>query len=469
MTRTDYDKEPKLKNFDIIIFNYVPDTEIEQLTSSLKKLYGDFEPVKSVHNVLSPTEGNYIVPPDVLLNKIVLYYDEIENLKKPVPDKIEYFEIRIIKRIPGWNEVVCSGKLKEEYVINAKQEFSETRTKKKEVVLPHTIKQAHMEFEEYLSDYIMDNIIHKSDSAKRKDFPYLYVGESEQLLSNDVIKLVEDTDCTRGMLGWGIDNCFSLLNQYLVAPHGGFHTGLIVPQRGFTLLNIRPSARYKPNSHDEKIIREFRASWYEHWTVNTISLILLINILLTLRLKQIMKWEEANAKSWRDVQKVLNCEAENIDLKHLLPAHNEISKYRSDFLYESFIVKKECKDLTNPINMCNGYLLAKDLDGCPTEKAFSDIISFNEESKKHDWQYKEIEVGPLLNIVEKSEKLMDKLLSELNRIDEQQQNLSSHIDSLVNISMQMKMEKMTTAMTKLTVFIFILTACALLVSILSLL
>lgn len=469
MTRTDYDKEPKLKNFDIVIFNYVPDTEIEQLTNSLKKLYGDFEPVKFGQNVLPPIEGNYRVPPDALLNQTVLYYDEIENLKKPVPEKIEYFEIRIIKRIPGWNEVVCSGKLKEEYLINAKQEYLKTRETKKEVALPHTIKEAHIEFEEYLSDYIMDNIINNSDSEKRKNFPYLYVGEFEQLQSTNVIQLIEETHYTRGMLGWGIQNCFSLINQYLVAPHGGFHTGLIVPQRGFSLLNVSPSTRYKPNSHHEEIARKFRAISDENWIINTISLILFINILLTLRLKKIMEWEGTNAKSWHNVQNVMNCEIRKINLEHLLPTQNEISKNRSDFLYESFTVKKECKDLTNPIKMCSGYLLAKDLDGYPTEKAFCDNISFNEESKKHDWQYKEIEVGPLLNIVEKSEKLMDKLLSELNRIDEQQQNLSSHIDSVVNISMQMKMEKMTTAMTKLTVFIFILTACALLVSILSLL
>jgi hypothetical protein len=458
-----------LKNFDIIIFNYVPDTETDKLTNSLKKLYGDFEPVKSEQNVLRPAESNYNVSSYPLLNQTVLYYDEIENLKKPVPEKIEYFEIRIIKRIPGWNEVVCSGKLKEEYLINAKQEYSETREKKKEVALPNTIKQAHMEFEEYLSDYIMDNIIHKSDSEKRKNFAYLYVGEYEQLEPTNVIQLLEETHYTRGMLGWGIQNCFSLIDQYLVAPHGGFHTGLIVPQRGFSLLNTSPILRYKPNTHSEEVIRQIRAISYEHWIIDTISLILFSNILLRLRLNQIINWEKINAKSWLDVQKVLNCEVEKIDLKHLIPTHNEISKYRSNFLYESFIIKKECNDLTNPIKMCNGFLLAQDSGGYPRERAFSDSISFNEESNKHDWQYKVIEVGPLLIIVEKSEKLMDKLLSELNRIDEQQQNLLSHIDSLVNISMQMKMEKMTTAMTRLTVAIFILTACALMVSVLSLL
>jgi hypothetical protein len=72
-----------------------------------------------------------------------------------------------------------------------------------------------------------------------------------------------------------------------------------------------------------------------------------------------------------------------------------------------------------------------------------------------------------ISVVKKSEKLIDLLLSETDRIDGQQQNLSSHIDSLVNISIQTKMEKMTVGMISLTIAIFVLKACALAVAVLT--
>lgn len=465
-TSTQVDKEPKLTNLDIVIFNFVPDTKLEQLKEELKRIYGDFEPLSTRTNVITAfLRSSDGISPNSLLSKNILYYDKNEQLEKPLPDKIECFEIRIITRVPGWNEVICTGKLKDKYLEIAKQEFVKTIEKKKTISLSQTIKDAHIAFETFLSDSIMDNIISESKSETRKKYLYAYVGESKQVASNDVAKIVTETKYTRGMIGWGIQHCFSCINGYLVAPHGILHIGS-ANERGFSLLNLNPSTRYKPDSNANKSSREFLADSYENEIINDISFLLFIESLISLRLRQIMKWEETNVESWHDVQKVTNTKNIKIALKKLRPIHNNISKYRSDFLHKSFIVKNECNNLTHALQMCSKYLSSQHPRGYPIESAFCDNYVFNDEYKKKKYECKAIEIGPFLSVIKKSEKTMELLLSETNRIDDQQQNLSAHVDSLVNISMQTKMEKMTSLMTSLTVLIFILTACTLVVTIL---
>lgn len=45
-TSKQVDKEPKLTNLDIVIFNFVPDSKLEQLKEGLRKIYGDLNLLK---------------------------------------------------------------------------------------------------------------------------------------------------------------------------------------------------------------------------------------------------------------------------------------------------------------------------------------------------------------------------------------------------------------------------------------
>lgn len=452
-------KELKIKNFDIIILNYVEDSKKEQLINELTQLYGQYEPIEFGNTCITPlSEVPKGLSPDELFNKKVTYYDGIDQLQKPLPDKIEYFEIRIIKRISSWNEVVCRGRLKEKYLKSAKDEFLENLSKKK-CDVPELLKVAHTEFEEYLSPHIMDNIMHKSDSEKRKTYPYLYLGENEELSATDIMSAIEETDCTRYGIGWCLQSPYSLINGYLVIENSGIHTGLISAKRCFSLLSLTPTNMPIPNPHGEIMGRKFKAVSYEYEIINEISLILLINILLEYRLERIKGWHKNNAQYWYQIQNVLINKNRKDYLNCLLPLQTNISKQQSFFLQESFNIRSEFRELVFAIRIFKEYLLKKNRTGDKREQAFSDTI------KDNGNQYTEIQkMGPVLKLVENSEIKIEELRSQLHQADEEQKTLTSHISDIVNLSLQTRMEKLNTSMTILTVVVLILTVVQIIIS-----
>ena len=451
-------KNLKLKNFDIVIINYVEETKKDELIEELKKLYGEYEPLNTGTNgVISFTGGYSRISPDSRLGTNIIYYDENNYLKKPLPEKLEYFEIRIIKHIPNWYEVICNGRLKKEYLEIAKNEFLEKIETAHTISTPKTFNDAHKEFESFLCPYIMDNIIYKIDSEKRRSYPYLYVGELENYSSSNIIELIEDTHNTCHGIEWHTGGWFSLIEKkHLIQEIGGIHSGLISGKRGFSVLNINPINSEMSNRLDERT-REFRAYPYENRIIYTVSIMLFIDILLAYRLEGIKDWEKKNVEFWNCVKKCSNSGHTNNDVKDIIPLQNKAVRLRSDFLYDFFNIRNEFKELDNLIRFSFEYLLSRDFNSFPIEETFFNPINEKEEYIEDHIRSGDPKKGVLLNIIETSQHKKKELLSEINNIDTEQNILASYIRDMLNTNLQVKMSKLTQSLKMYTIIISLLT------------
>lgn len=436
-------KNLNLKNLDIVLINYVEESEKDELLKELEELYGDYKPIESGVGTPIGIGDSAIGPPDMKLGKAILYYDEVSNLKKALPEKFLSLEIRIVNHIPSWCEVICKGRLKQEYLQKAKDEFSERIDKENTLSTPKTFEEAHKDLENYLSPHVMDNIIHKQGSEKRRSYPYLYVGEVGVLSSKNLREIIKETEYTRAGIGWFVSRWASVFERrYLIEQTGGGHSGLILRDRGFSILNISPVGMGKePSSWGEDTKRRFRAIGPEYEIVDTVSLILLARVLLTYRLEEIKHWEKENillSGKIRDLSIKTDLEEKESedDLKETNSLQKEMGRLRSTFLGESFDLRNECEELQSCITFSHEYLLSRDYRNSLIEVPFFypvDAKKINVESHIRSGHPKR---GVLLNVVEGSQAKHEQLLKKMSKIEEEQKTLTSFIHDILNINLQ---------------------------------
>jgi len=441
-------KTLNLKNLDIVLINYVEESKKDELLRELKELYGEYKPIETGVAIIDSSSRS---SPDSRLGKSVIYYDNIDKLKTALPEKFESLEIRIVNHIPSWCEVICKGRLKGKDLRKAKEEFLERIDRDNTVSMPQTFEEAHKELEKYLSPHIMDNIIHKRDSEKRKSYPYLYIGEVEALSSKNLMEIIKETDYTRDGIGWFAIRWGSIIERrYLVEQIGGGQQGLLISSdRGFSILNISPIERGEtPSSWDEDTVRRFKATSPEYWIIDTISWILFSNVLFTSRLERIKDWEKKNISSSNKIKGLPNkfdLEEEDSEgnVKEILGLQKEIARLRSAFLGESFDLRNECEELDNPIKFSFEYLLSRDFNNFPIDEPFFHPINAEKEFIEDYIRSGNPKKGVLLNVIEGSQHKKEELLKKISKIEEEQKTLTSHIHDILNINLQKRMETLT--------------------------
>ncbi len=441
-------KTLNLKNFDIVLINYVEEGKKDELSKELKELYGEYKPIEIG---LSPMESSSRSSPDSRLGKRVRYYDKIDTLKKALPEKFESLEIRIVNHIPSWCEVICKGRLKRKYLQKAKEEFSERIDRENTVSTPKTFEEAHKELENYLSPFIRDNILHKQEYEKRRLYPYLYIGELDALSSENLMEILKETDYTRGGLGWFAYRWGSIIDRrYFIEQIGGGQQGLLIPRdRGFSILNIRPIERGEtPSSWDEDTERSFKATSPEYWIIDTISWILFSNILFTYRLERTKDLEQKNislSSKIKELSDKFDLEEEDSkgNVKEISGLQKEIARLRSAFIGESFDLRNECEELDNPIKFSFEYLLSRDFNNDPLEEPFFHPLNAEKESIEDYIRGGNPKKGVLLNVIEGSQHKKEELLKKISKIEEEQKTLTSYIHNLLNINLQKRMEALT--------------------------
>ncbi len=435
-----------LKNFDIVLINFVEESKKDELLKELSELYGEYQPIDSGVGSPMGMESSSIGSPDLKLGKRIIYYDAINNLKKALPEKFLSLEIRIVNHIPSWCEVICKGRLKQEHLQKAKEEFSERIAKENTVSTPKTFEEAHKDLESYLSPHIMENIIHRQDSEKRRSYPYLYIGEAGVLASKNLKEIIKETNYTTAGIAWFVSRWASVFEgRYLIEQTGGGHSGLILRDRGFSILNISPVGMGKmPSSWDTDTKRRFRAIGSEYEIVDTVSLILLTRVLLTYRLEEIKYWEKGNillSGKIRELSSKFDLEEKESEdaLKEINSLQKEIGRLRSTFLGESFDLRNECEELQNCITFSHEYLLSRDYRNSPIEVPFFypvDAKKINVESHIRSGHPKR---GVLSNVVEGSQHKSEELLKKISKIEEEQTTLTSFIHDVLNINLQKSM------------------------------
>lgn len=440
-------KTLNLKNFDIVLINYVEESKKDELLRELKELYGEYKPIEIGVATIDPSFRS----PDLRLGKKIIYYDEVNDIKKALPEKFESLEIRIVNHISSWCEVICKGRLKREHLEKAKEEFLERIDRENTVSTPKTFEEAHKELENYLSPHIMDNILHKREYEKRRSYPYLYIGELDALSSNNLMEIINETDYTRDGLGWFAQRWGSIIERhYLVEQIGGGQQGLLISRDlGFSVLNISPMERgEKPSSWNKDTVRRFKATSPEYWIIDTISWILFSNILFTYRLERIKDWEKENISLSSKIKEQsikFDWEEEGSadNVKEIIGLQREMARLRSAFLGESFNLRNECEELDNPIKSSFEYLLSRDFDNFPIEEPFFHPINAEKDFIEGYIRSGNPKKGVLLNVIEDSQRKKEELLKKISKIEEEQKTLTSHVHDILNINLQKRMGTLT--------------------------
>lgn len=444
---TENNKILNLRSFDIVLINYVEESKKDELLKELKGLYGEYKPLETGIQLMRDSSRS---SPASRLGQKIIYYNEVNNLKKALPEKFESLEIRIVNHIPSWCEVNCKGRLKQEYLQRAKEEFLERITKENTVSMPKTFEEAHKELESYLSPHIMDSIIHKQDSEKRRSYLYLYIGEVGALSSKNLMEIIEKTDYTRSGIGWFGWRWGSIIERrYLVEQIGGGHSGLIFQNPGFSILNISPINRSENiNSWGDDTIRRFRATSFEYQIIDAISLILFTNVLFTYRLERIKDGEMETiplSNKMKELSDKFDWEAKDGEdsLKEIIGLENEIVRLRSAFIGKSFDLRNECEELDNIIKFSFEYLLSRDFNNFPIEEPFFNPIDAENDFIEDHIRSGNPKKGILLNVIEDSQYKKDGLLKKINKIEEEQRTLTSYIHDILNINLQINMKMLT--------------------------
>ena len=441
-------KTLNLKSFDIVLINYVEESKKDELLKELKGLYGEYKPLETG---IQAARGSSRSSPDSRLGKKILYYDEVNNLKKALPEKFESLEIRIVSHISSWCELICKGRLKRKYLQRAKEEFLERIDTENTVSMPKTFEEARKELENYLCPHIMNNIIYKQDSEKRRSYLYLYIGEVGALSSKNLMEIIEKTDYTRSGIGWfGLRWGSIIERRYLVEQMGGGHSGLIFQNPGFSILNISPIIERgkKHNLWDTTTARRFRATSFEYGIIDIISLILFTNVLFTYRLERIKNWEKENISVSSKIKKLsdkFDLEAKDGEdgIKEMVDLEKEITRLRSAFLGKSFDLRNECEELDNPIQFSFEYLLSRDFNNFPIEEPFFNPINVEKEFVEDYIRSGNPKKGALLNIIEDSQHKKEEVLNKINKIEGEQRTLTSYIHDILNINLQINMNTLT--------------------------
>jgi hypothetical protein len=431
------DKTLNLKNFDVVLINYVEDTKRDELLEKLKGLYGDFEPLNTGSSLFGQPSTTYQYARHV---KRLLYYDEVNRLCKPLPEKFQSMEIRIVNRITGWSEIICRGRLKQEYLEKAKQEFKERLERDNTLSTPDILEKAHQEYESYLAPYMMDNIISNHESQKRTSYPFLYIGEVGELPSNNLMDIIKDTDNTRCGIGWFAIRWASILERsHLIERTGGRRSGLTIEHdRGLSIFDIAPIKKGKdPDSWDNDTRRRFRAIGFEYQIIDDISLILLPYVVLSHRLESLKHWEKENISLSHKIQELSDKYGE---LNNIVSLQNEIERNRSEFLSKSFDLRHEYAELSNLIKSTSEFLLSRDSDNFPMEEPFFHPINAETRHIEVFIRSGHPKQGVLISMTEESQFKNEQFLKTINTIEQGQNKLSEYVHDIVNASLQKRMD-----------------------------
>ena len=429
-----------LSSFDIALINYIEESKKDELLNELKGLYGEYKPLETGIQLARASSRS---SPDSRLGKKIIYYDDVNNLKKALPEKFESLEIRIVNHIPSWCEVICKGRLKREYLQKAKEEFLERIDREDTVSMPKTFEEAHKELETYLSPYILDNIIHKQESEKRMSYPYLYAGEIEAQPSKNLMEIIKETEYTRGGIGWYIWRWGSVIERRCLVEQIG--------DVGFSILNIRLIKDGKSGeliSWGDGATRGFRATSFEYQIIDTISLILFTNVLFTYRLERSKDWEKETislSSKLKELSDKFDWEAKDGEdsIEEIIGLEKEMVRLSSAFIGKSFDLRNECEELDNIIKFSFEYLLSRDFNNFPIEEPFFNPIDAEEDFIEDHVRSGNPKKGILLNVIECSQHKKEKLLNKINKIEEERRTLTSYIHDILNIDLQINMKMLT--------------------------
>ena len=464
---TDNEKILNLKNFDIVLINYVEESKKDELLKGLKELYGEYQPLET--GVSSARMTYSTTFPDA---KRIVYYDEIDSLIKPLPVKFQSLEIRIVNHITSWCEVICKVRLKQEYLDIAKQEFTDRLEKHNTLSTPDTFEKAHQEFESYISPYIMPNIIQRQDSLKRRAYPFLYIGEVGDLPSRTRMDIVRLMDNTRSGIGWFAVRWASILQRrYLIERTGGSNSELSIQDHGFSILNIAPVVKGKdPDSWGKDTRRIFKASGSEYSIIDAVSSILLPYIALTHRLAEVRDWKSQNVSLAHRIQELSDKDESQDYLNSITGLQTEIEKQRSAFLSESFNIQSESEELSQLTKHTSVFLLGKDYHNFPIEEPFCHPIDAETEWAESLIRSGNPKQGILINMVFESQSKTTQLLDEVRKTEDGQTTLSAYVHDILNASLQKRMdsfaeqgltfnksvERLTKWLVRLTLALFVL-------------
>ena len=133
--------ELKLSEYNIVVINYLSDSDKPILLNNLRKLYGDKEPFETS---IDAGIGFYF-PYGTAIRKNIVYYDDSMVLTVPLPSQFESMEIRLFTSFRGLNHVICNAKLHSKIVLSAREQFKAEIAKNHHIHTPQILEDAHVD------------------------------------------------------------------------------------------------------------------------------------------------------------------------------------------------------------------------------------------------------------------------------------------------------------------------------------
>ena len=175
------------------------------------------------------------------------------------------------------------------------------------------------------------------------------------------------------------------------------------------------------------------------------------------RIKQLQNKTGSLSHSIREQSDSLSGNNSDDVTKNVVGLHIEVARLRSEFLGEIVDLRNDFDRLDDILKFSSDYLLSKDADNNPVEKAFTHPPEATDHVVKYSLQGSTQIHGLLSKFVEDSKSIKQEAVNTLNKVEEEQTTIVSHINDLLNISLQKKLENLTRNISRYTKWLIILT------------
>lgn len=455
-----HDKSFELSAFEIIIINFVEESNKSELFEKLRGLFGDQVPVDSGFQAVGSNLQQ--VSPTMKFGGSIKFYSEM-SLNKPLPDKFIALDISVANRITGWYEVICRGRLTNSCLLLARQQFEDKLVNEQTITTPKILEESHQELEDYLSPYIGDNITIDKESLKQKYYPCIYLGVVGNLKATKIEDIIDETNYAQSAIGFTIGIASIFRRIYLLMQSSGtLHAGeTTYPIMKFSVLQLfRVQRAVQPSSWSAETKRRFARVESDYEIIDFISLMLLSRVIPAYRLVQIKSMESKNALLSRDIQDYSSTidvgKPQDADQK-LTKINRDIAKLKSAFLGEIVYLSNEMMTEDNLLKSFSDYLSKNDSDDNPREQVFVYPPNFKEHVLGNYPQNNEPITGGLSNFIQDSKSLNKELAARMSKVNDEQSAFMSYISDSINISLQNRIKALTHNLATYTIWLIILT------------
>jgi hypothetical protein len=240
--------------------------------------------------------------------------------------------------------------------------------------------------------------------------------------------------------------------------------GTTYERMGFSilrLLHIDIDRGTRPVSWTDETARRFARASPEYHIVDMMSLIMLTKVASTYHLERTKKAERSVNLLSQRVKKssiITGADDSGGSAEKVADLHADMARQRSAFLGDKVDLRNELDTLDDVLKASSEYLLRRDPSSIPREEAFVHPTEATDHVLRMYPQGGSELTGVLSSFLQVSRSTRQELVNTTEQVDEEQSALMSHIDGLLDIGLQRRLEQLTQSLANYTKWLIVLTA-----------